>query len=69
MSIEPASSASLTAAPPESCVHSTLMSTPCLRPCFDELLVLRDVQQQIDDAELLGDPQPTFGLRGLLAEC
>jgi hypothetical protein len=31
---------------------------------FDQLLVLRDVQQQVDDAELLGDAQLAFGLGG-----
>lgn len=31
---------------------------------FDQLLVPCDVQQQIDDAVLLGNPDPSFGLGG-----
>jgi hypothetical protein len=39
MSIAPDSSASLTAAPPESCVHSTLIDALLLAVLFDQLLV------------------------------
>ncbi len=60
----PDSSASLTAEPPESLTHSTLASTPAaLRVLLDELLVLRHVEQQVDDAELLGDADLAFGVR------
>ncbi len=41
------------------------MSRALLAPLlFDELLIARDVQQQIDNAELFGNADLSFGMRG-----
>ncbi len=63
MSMEPESSASLTAAPPESWRPVDLdVDAFLLAVLLDQVLIAHHVEQQVNDAELFGDADFTFGL-------